>query len=316
MICKPNRIQAVLLVASLSVLSLVPGAFAQVGLLGQNNSAVTYANPDPVGPAACAPVSVANGLTYLNNLYSGNVFTSTPNSYATVNTLAQEMGTTFNGTTGGTSFANEVSGLNQYLATSVNSGYNVSIVGGQYVSSTTDGGTVVGNVSGVPASVVNAIPTVSALASDLNAHDAVEVWIQWGYYRSLSSAFCPLGGLHSVTLTSISDNSISFVDPWGNGTASATASATAYSAVDLETSASGFLYLPNQYFPSPEQPSESGDGTEAGYGANLLTGRIVTDLAESVTVVPEPSTWLTGALMLIPLGKGAFRRFRASRNAE
>ena len=312
MICKQNRTQAVVLLTGVSLLSQIPAAFAQVGQLGQNNTAVTYANPDPVGPAACAPVSVANGLTYLDNLYGGNVFSSNPNSYATVNSLAQAMGTAYDSVSwvGGTSFANEVAGLNQYLATSVNPGYNASIVGGQYVSTSADGGTVLGNVTGLPANVVNAVPSVSALSSDLNAHDAVEAWIQWGTYNPGLTVFTPLGGLHSVTLTAISGSSISFVDPWGDGTTSATESASTITT-GIQTSVDGYLYMPSQ-FPSDEVGHEIYDGTDAGNGVHYY-GRLVTDLAESVSPVPEPSTYLTGALMLIPLGTGALRRFRASR---
>ena len=108
-----------ILAAALFVLSGASSLRAQVydasepsvdfGQLGQLNAGVTYVNPNTtgtspspmypysttVGPNACVPTSVANGLIFLNNYYGENFFSSynPSGNYKTVNDLANDMGT-------------------------------------------------------------------------------------------------------------------------------------------------------------------------------------------------------------------------------
>jgi hypothetical protein len=273
---------------------------ASFGTLGQLNTAVTgYANG-----TACAPASVADGLIYLNNVFGPGTFSSSPNSYTALNTLATDMGTT----SGGTAFGSEVSGLQTYISTSP----KVDIAGGQYGSGLA-GPAVPSSLSSI---VKSATPTAQFLAGGLNAQQAVTVWIQFGTYSG--GVFTAAGGIHSVTLNSISDTggsgSVAFVDPWGTGTSSATAAATEKTAT-LTTEADGYLYLTGfssggsysdepagTYTPAGELPGEAGGPPPPGG----WSGRIVADLDEAV--VPEPATYIAGALLLLPLGLTFFRK--------
>jgi len=276
------------------------------GQLGQLNGGVTYVNPNysnsiAVGPNACVPTSVANGLVFLNNFYGGSLFQNyNPNGYTTVNNLAAAMGT-FNmsnyqgvanvgGTwygTQGAGFAgvatppNEVTGLANYIGpTGANPAPSVFIVGGQYVSSIPG----ISNGNGIPAGLApnfaNTIPTAQYLANALNADQAVELTIQWGNYNAALNTFTAAGGLHSITLTSIADVSgvgtATFWDPWG-----ATAQ---YITANLLTSTDGYLYFTNMTVTDPT----AGTGDDLPDGGLDPNGRIVTDLAEAV---PEPMSF-------------------------
>jgi hypothetical protein len=268
---------------------------ASVGTLGQQNAGVT-SNPN----FACAPTSVADGLIYLNNVFGA--FSSNPTfdtSYATVNTLATDMGTT----SAGTSYGGEVTGLQSYLSSSL----SVAIAGGQYCSS------LVG--SGVPSSlssiVTSTTPTATFLANGLNTQKSVTMWIQFGTIDGSTGAFTPVVGVHSVTLTSITDvsgnGSISFMDPWGGAVGATKAVTETYS---LET-LNGFLtlYSLNPVPAGTEPIGLAGEGSTTPLLADsgtFFSGRIIADL--DVAVVPEPATYLAGALLLLPFGLTFFRK--------
>jgi len=300
------------------------------GQLGQLNSGVNYVNPNysnsvAINVNACVPTSVADALTFLNNANGGNLFQNyDPNSYTAVNGLAAAMGT-FNATyagpgssgytnLGGSYFSyggsgfqsvavppNEITGITNYVSSSgANPAPSISIVGGQYYNS------VVGNNNGIPASlssiITGTIPTAGFLANNLNANNAVEIWLQWGAYNSALDTFTNYGGMHSVALTAITDNSgigsLSFWDPWGGGGTNAV-----WINADLSTSAGGFLYLTNMIVSDPTASAGGVDFlSDAGSDPSA---RIVTDLAEAV---PEPAACALMTVGVIGLSVWRMRR--------
>jgi hypothetical protein len=322
----------------LSVLAISPVAKAQsgaeqvseFGTLGQlnNNAALTTS----LCTVACVPTSVDNGLVYLNDVYGENMtqFQSNPDTYTTVANLEKAMGTT----TAGTSYLGEVNGLESFLSpTGADPAPKVAIGGGQYVSSVVGTGTTAPLTFSTPAlsSVVqNTLPSASFLSSALQAQDAVTIWIQWGTYNT-KGVFVPSGGVHSVTLTSITDNSgsgsISFLDPWGNGNSSSSAAATLNTA-KLSTDANGYLELTDVTANEPAGSFEPA-GEKAANPLNQApfdadgaappggwTAIVVADLDEDV-VVPEPTTYIAGALLLLPFAFSFFRKSRdTSKTAE
>lgn len=299
----------VLFASAVSVLAFNPMAKAQTvsgsetgfGNLDQNSTLLnTLTN------TACVPTSVANSLTYLNNVYD---------NYSTVKTLETDMGTT----TAGTAYGNEVNGLQTFLTTTSNPD-KIGIAGGQYVSSLVVGSGAPAVESSLTSVVQNTLPTASFLASALYSKEAVTVWIQWGYYTPGTSTFNPYGGVSSVTLTSITDNlstgkgTISFLDPWGAATSSGTA--VAYNNVSLSTSADGYLCLSGVGTTEAEGTGNMNPPFEADGGPPGLTGRIISDLDEDA-LVPEPSTYLAGSLLLLPFAFSLVRKFRgAAKTAE
>jgi hypothetical protein len=262
------------------------------GTFDQNNAGVTYANPAPVGPYACVPTSIANGLAFLNNSTPGGITGLIQPGYGTVNALAQGMATdNFGNTNGGTWYwphpgeAGEVSGLATYLAQNAPL---VSIIGGQFAAATGETYTAGYN------QIQNNAPTPLFLYNALQANNAVEFGI---YFGSLSAVQNGSGvftnGAHYLTLTGITYNSttqsgfLNILDPSG---------ATNFTTLSFDTTTNGYIFLNGG-----GGYTEAGDDNPQGY----TTGAILTDLIEAV---PEPSiTILTGTGMLALL---AFRKFR------
>jgi hypothetical protein len=269
--------------ATMAILLATPAVWSQTasepqsdfGLLGQLSSQITVANSKNVAPVACAPTSTANGLTFLDNFYGPSLFTSSPNDYTAVNALATAMGTTYNGTKGGTPVAGMVTGLQSYLSpTGANPAPDVSVQSANFSSGT-------------------AAKDASSLAGVLEANDGVELLIQWGTFSA--GTFKSSGG-HAVTLDAVNYNptmgfgTVGFVDPWGAGlpiTASPSASFVTADVIALN----GYLYITNyseNFIPPPENEGDEGAGDFAGNTA--VTGVIYGYVAEGVPDVE--STWL------------------------
>jgi hypothetical protein len=303
------------------------------GTLGQLNGGVTYINPNYNGSAAytdiniqqnaCVPTSVANGLIFLNNLYGGNLFQNYNqiNNYAFVNDLAASMGT-FNiqsnaspfGIVGGTYYngagnnqfgvtvpPNEISGLANYISpTGSNSAPRVSIVGGQYTSSLFGSG-------GIPNSITNLFnattPTAQFLATALDKSQAVTFWIEWGAY-STNGVWTADGGRHSLTLTSITDNSgsgqMQYWDPAGNGDTNAV-----WTTANLQT-IGGFLYINDFTNIEPFAAEANDDANDLGGDGNYTSGRLIADFVQTA---PEPTPFAILAVSAaVGLGMRRFRR--------
>ncbi len=265
---------------------------ADFGTLSQLNSAVAGPNGNAVAENACVPTSVANGLTYLDDIYPGGV-PGLINSYSTVNTLITDMGTTANGT----AFPSEVAGLATYIGpTGQNVSPPVQIVGGQISSINGPWGTVNGyNIQN------NTIPTAMQMYNWLNASDAVELWVNWSG-----------GGAHSVTLYGIDigiangnptgNGTLSFIDPYG-GTLAGDGDTSVTIATATSSTVGGEIYINGGY-----TGGAANNGNDPDNLAASSTGYIVTDLAEAV---PEPSsTCIAGALLLLPFGASALRFLR------
>jgi hypothetical protein len=292
------------------------------GTIGQGNAAIVAANGQDVADNACVPTATANGLTYLENYYNfaldePSPFSTSPNTTTQVNNLITAMQTTRDGT----QTDNEFNGLVSYLSpTGANPSPSVKVTG-QY-SPLTPGGWLAG--TGFPAGVANVNPTVSYLANALNANDGVELGIQWG--STSGGTFTPSRGGHEVTLQSISFNptsdtgSITFIDPWGttqtDGGGNRHAGGTAEVVGDtfsasLSVDQNGLLVIT---YPLPY------DGLNApqdnGTAIGDQTGQVARILDDTVEyVVPEPSTYIAGILILIPFGRQVMRRFRLLRSA-
>jgi len=284
------------------------------GYLGQGNAAVN--GSQAVMNNSCVPTATANGLSYLENYFNFSLdlpspFTTSPNNYAAVNSLQGLMGTTALGTTVNGLF----NGLQSYLMPGgANPAPTVSI-SGQY-SSTTPGGWFSGGING-GLNVAQASPTASFLANALNANDGVEVGIQWGAYSG--NTFTASGGGHMLTLYSINlgvsgSGTIGFIDPWGTGTGNnAGTSATVVNAtVQL---VNGFLYVTYPIdFTGPDPADTTGTDGTTQLGHNGETGRILVDAVEAAAV-PEATTTIAGALLLLPLGVSTLRILRKKRMA-
>ncbi|HEY1489671.1 MAG TPA: PEP-CTERM sorting domain-containing protein, partial [Verrucomicrobiae bacterium] len=230
--------------------------------LGQGNAAVNGAQA--VKDNSCVPTSVANGLSYLDayqlSLANPSPFTASPNTYAAVNSLQTQMGTT----AAGTSAASALSGLQSYLSpTGANPAPGVS-------------SWQVGSPLGL------------ALSGLLNANDAVQLGILWGSVSG--GVFTSAGGGHFVSLDSINLSSgsgtIGILDPWGDGATHANSSATQESLSVSTVNITGLgNYLQVTYGITYVGPDYApGDTSYAGSGQ---TGIIA--LAQ-VEAVPEPST--------------------------
>jgi hypothetical protein len=295
------------------ILFSAPIASAQSGsepigtfsFLGQKNTEVTYENPLNVGPVACVPTAVANGLYYLEHNAAmedkPDPFTADPGTYLAVNQLAQVMGTThsvFNNpnppppriTSGGTTIVGSALGLMKYLSPQGQNPAPTISVTGQY-SAAAD--SWLGDGFGEPSFANNftkTTPTAGYLAAALNDNDGVEIGIQFGNFGGNSALnFNPTGG-HEMTLYGIDFNpktekgTIDFLDPFGT---------SAYTAEGKLTLTDGFLYV--QY------------DTEGG---QTVFGRIVDDMVEKVNVPDRASTscLLAGSLMILgAVGRGRWR---------
>jgi hypothetical protein len=287
--------------------------------LGQLNAAVT-AN---IQNDACAPTSYADGLIYLNNLYGNqyqnyNISSSTANGYKAVNDLATVMGTTSPGgtsygTSGNQTSGNSVSGLAKYISkTGANPAPGVSIVGGQYIVGT--GASIPGGPTGPNNNFANVVPTAATIAGWLNKNYAIEILLQFGSYGGVGgTTWTQSKGQHYVDVTSINvaNKTLTLLDPWGTSASQESATMNIVGGYMYLTSinyVTGLFGVPGQDNGGTAPAETTGD---AGDAMALGNARIVTDLAE--TAVPEPSTYLGGALLLIPFTVNSVRRLRASR---
>lgn len=331
------RLASVLALAALVLGSPVWGqsgseTIADFGALGQGVG--TYVNTDAafmgaylgdsvaVGPNACVPTAVINGLTYLQQYqlltYANDPFTTSPDAAAQVNAMAQSM-KTFNTTragangwtnVGGSLVPSAFNGLKSYLT--ANPAPTVGIKG--QVAPATPAGWSAKSLSDATldpyvagTNVAGATPTAQFLADALNENDGVEIGIEWGSYSG--ATFTGRGG-HFLTLQAINmtggSGTISFFDPWGLGTGSpANTNALVNATVALTN---GFLYVtyPTDLAGSSDDPTDSGpldsDFPQQMLGWDGQTGRI--DVA-MVEFVPEPT-----ALAMMPLLALIVRRRR------
>ena len=293
------------------------------GMFSQLNSAVTYANGLAVNVNACVPTATVDGLSYLYN-YAVSENQSAPLSYSptytSVNNLAMSMGTFnnnlyryYNGGTlaatsinapnanyqalygnpviqqnvGGTYTYDMFNGLQSYLgAGGANPAPGISISG--EIGGATPISWLGGNLN-PGMNVANAIPTAQYLANNLNAHNAVELTLEWGTFNNVG-AWQSKGGhevlLWSVNLGNNNTGTIQMLDPWGtgNGATSATATANGLTA-DIFVGADGYLYGNNfSDTPADENPSDPTTGAPGAPGAGIYF-RIDDVMVEAV---PEP----------------------------
>jgi hypothetical protein len=272
--------------------------------LGQLNPDVIYENNLKVGPVACVPTAVVNGLYYLehNAAMEGkpDPFSMDVGTYTAVNTLAQLMGTSyrvFNNPnpppprieSGGTAIVSSALGLMKYLGPKGQNPAPTISVSGQYAAAADSW---LGDGFGAPAFKDNfskTTPTAAYLAAALNANDGVEIGVQFGNYGGVSAIdFNPTGG-HEMTLYGIDFNAmtgkgtIDFLDPF------ATDAFTVQGKITLSDG-----YLDIQYSPRKGQ---------------TIYGRIVDDMVEKINAngngggnVPDgagTAVLLTSSFMLL-----------------
>jgi len=264
---------------------------ADFGLLSQYNSSVTFANALNVQPVACVPTSFANSLTFLDNVNGGDLFKTSPDSYDAVNTLAQDMNTSFNrtptGFSGGTGYSPAVNGFLTYTGGGAgqNSAPGVKIFG-EYSNPNWGVG-----LPKAGAGFLNAKPSAFTLGAALASECAIELGIQWGSYNGTTFTPDPNGGFHAITLRGLNlVNGAGFgdiIDPisaqekLNDANANGNPFSVSLSTVD------GFLYMT---FPTvvADNPAEGGDNDFAG--PNGETARVVADWIETV---PDNTSTLT-----------------------
>lgn len=255
--------------------------------LGQGNSQVN--GSQAVMNNSCVPTSTANGLSFLEqyafSISMPDPFSSSPDTYATVNSLQTSMGTTAKGTT----VAGQQTGVGTYLTANA-----PSVTWGN-----------------------NSDPTAMLLGNLLNSDAAIQLGILWG--TSVNSMFPGTNGGHFVSLVSMNltggSGTMTILDPWGNNTTgagvnagtNATFQTLAVSTITLTNGAFIGTYLDVTYtntsvlYVGPDDTFVA-DGTTA-YGAGAaMTGLIAVDTIE---MVPEPTSF---ALLAVgALGLGAIR---------
>jgi hypothetical protein len=255
--------------------------------LGQGNSQVN--GSQAVMNNSCVPTSTANGLSFLEqyalSISMPDPFSSTPDTYGTVNSLQSLMGTTSKGTT----VPNQQAGVGSYLTANAPS---VSW-GGTYD------------------------PTAALLGNLLNSDTAIQLGILWG--TNVGSMFPGTNGGHFVSLVSMNlsggSGTMTILDPWGNNTTGAGANAGTNGT--LQTLAVTTLTLTNGNFIGTYLdvtytntgvlyvgPGDTtvADGTTAYGDGSPMTGLIAVDTVE---MVPEPASF---ALLAVgALGLGAVR---------
>jgi hypothetical protein len=261
-----------------------------------NQNSTTYVDPTVgganVGPNACVPTAVAQGLSYLEYyqtsvLGKADPFAVSPNTVTAINSLAAAMSTSQNSTTGnyGTTYPARVTGTTAYLT--ANPAPSVAVINGQYAPSYS----ALATIGATSQSPMNAGPVAQFLANGLQNNYGVEFAILWGTLGA-NNAFTSTGGGHFVTAQSINFNpntgtgTINFYDP---GSASLIQTAT------LTTTSAGQLYVSYPAPPAPanaDQGESSEESLSTSYedgGAATPGGVIINDLEEAV--VPEPATW-------------------------
>ena len=298
------------------------------GMFGQLNSAITVQNGQLIGPNACVPTATVDGLGYLYN-YAISESQPAPltfaTSYTSVNNLATSMGT-FNdnyyqyynnsnvlvyvsknvrndaaaaakGATsysliqniGGTPTTSMFNGLQSYLSnTGANPAPNVKISGA--IGGATPAGWLPGTLSAGLNVSLNTTPTAQYLANNLNAHNAVEITLEWGVFKN--GAWVSQGGhevaLYSIDLANNGTGTIGYLDPWGAGGTSASGM-----SASLQLMPDGYLYASNfASQPADENPPDLADSAP-GTPVPSILGRIDVAMIESV---PEPSPLAFGLL--------------------
>jgi hypothetical protein len=253
--------------------------------LGQGNSAIVNAYSQAVANNACVPTATADGLAYLEayqqSIGQGTPFSSTPNSYPTVNTLIADMGTTSSGTT----TTGQLNGLYNYLSATA-PGVTIS---GQVAPLEATMASFYGSGSfnsGYAANIQAANPTAQYLYSALSGNGAVQLGLLWGSYNSVAGTFTSTGG-HEVDLESIntSTKAMTFLDPWGSTTGNAgTSGLLGVGATYTNITLSGSSYT-LVYFNNPPPDGDRTGGTEFGF-PTAATALILDDTVE---IVPEPT---------------------------
>lgn len=272
---------------------------------GQGNSAIVSANSQAIANNACVPTATADGLAYLEayqqSLSKPFPFSSTPNSYPTVNTLITDMGTTASGTT----TTGQLNGLYSYLSTTAPA---VSLSGQVAPAEKNNLPGFYGSASlnaGFSASIQSANPTAQYLYNALNANDSVQLGLLWGSYSS--GTFMYTGG-HEVSLEGLSlsggTGSMTVVDPWGaaNGALGNNAASSGTVGLSLSVSTVNVTGLGSFLMvtfgdttqissdTTEDDPAQNLDGSGTpgdGFGTpQPITALVVDDVVESV---PEPS---------------------------
>jgi hypothetical protein len=267
-------------------------------LLNQNST--TYVDPSVgglnVGPDACVPTAVAQGLSFLENyqtvaLGNPDPFTQSPNNVQAINNLAKAMGTEENPLTMsfGTDYPGRVTGTMSYLSPTGANPSSAYVVGGQYAARYSPAP----NIGPTVQSTMQAVSTAQFLAGGLNANFGVEFGILWGSLDTATDVYTQKQGGHFVTLQEIDYNAatgtgtIDFIDPGSAKLIEGT----------LTKTTDGNLYV--SYPGAPVPPPDNGQGAEeAVFGDNLdggipagqLGGIIINDMAEAV---PDNATTAT-----------------------
>jgi hypothetical protein len=252
-----------------------------------NQNSATYVDPtvggENVGPNACVPTAVAQGLSYLYTQDAG-AFTVSPNNTTAIDALASAMTTAQNPITGnyGTTYPNRVTGTTSYLTTANPS--TAYVVSGQYDASYLNAPTF----GPTYRSAMGSATTASFLANGLNSDWGVEFAIRWGTLAG--NVFTSSGGGHFVTLQSISFDTttgtgeISFIDP---------GDAAYVQDASLSVTSGGNLYVS---YPAPTEDVDDDEGEAAGLdgvpAVDPLGGVIINDLAETI-----PDGGLTAGLL-------------------
>ena len=339
-----------------SILSVALGAQAQTnsedlslfGTVGQG--VATVKNAQIVGPNACAPTAVANGLTFLQN-YSidtgqGNPFTVAQGGISTqagVNALATDMKTEDNNVTYYTNLANGKVYVHDNLNNPPRQGSftRINIGGGVMIrvkvgpTIMNEGGTSPDNIYAGTKTYVGSVstgtpavsfgqgfdPTAAVLASQLKVDDAVEVGVTWGTNKT-GGGFVATGGAHFLTLTSISINTLTgkgtvgLIDPWGATQAGFLPGDTANYVTANATIQGNLIFISGNF---GDDADTFGRGFLYGAGGQNASGIITLEDFQSIPAliqglpVPEPSTYLAGIMVLVPLGVSSLRKLRAAR---
>jgi hypothetical protein len=274
--------------------------------LGQGNNAIVTANTQGVANNACVPTASANGLSYLEayqTIVAGNPnpFSTTPDTYPTVNTLIGNMGTTASGTP----TVGQMNGLYTYLQANA-PGVSLSGQVAPVEKSNLPGFYGAGNFNaGFSANVQAANPSAQFLYNNLAAKNAVELGLLWGTYNSAGGGTFNYTGGHEVTLEGMNmsggTGTMSVLDPWGNngvgnnaGTSGLLDQALNVQTVTLNGIAGSFLLityaaptLVGDQSEIPVSPLDTVSSETVGFGTAGAQALVIDDAVEAV---PEPST--------------------------